>query len=163
MSIVRRAAVLLSVAFVVAGSTAVCAQDYPRKPIRVITSNVGGGTDFVARVIATGISDSLGQQVVVDNRPAGPMSGELVSKAPPDGYTLLAGSNTLWTAPLLQKTPYDPIKDFVPITLVSRVPNLIVVYPGVPVSSVKELIALAKAKPGELNYASGSTGGGSHL
>jgi tripartite-type tricarboxylate transporter receptor subunit TctC len=153
--------VLLGLSGLVVGVA--CGQDYPRKPIRIVTSNIGSGNDFVARIVAQGLTDSLGQQVVVDNRPAGPMSGELVSKAPADGYTLLVGSSSLWTGPLLQKTPYDAVRDFAPITLMSRVPNIVVVYPGVPVNSIKDLVALAKAKPGELNYASGSTGGGSHL
>jgi tripartite-type tricarboxylate transporter receptor subunit TctC len=101
--------------------------------------------------------------VIVENRPAGVIPGEIVAKARPDGHTLLLYGNNLWIGSLLHKTPYEPARDFAPIALVSRAPNVLVVHPSVPVSSVKELLALAKAKPGELNYASGSIGSSSHL
>ena len=138
-------------------------QDYPTKPIRIVTSNIGGSNDFVARVVAQGLSESLRQQVVVDNRPAGPISGQVAARAQPDGYTLMVGTSSTWVGPLLQKDVYNPLSDFSPISVVSRVPNLLVINPSVPAKSAKELIALAKAKPGELNYASGPNGGGSHL
>jgi tripartite-type tricarboxylate transporter receptor subunit TctC len=142
---------------------AVCAQDFPLKPLRIITSEVGGGSDFTARLIAQGLSGNLGQQAIVDNRPAGVAQGEAVAKAPPDGYTLFVTGDTLWTLPLLQKTPYDPVKDFAPITLMARAPTLLVVHPSLPVKSVQELVTLAKARPGALNYSSGATGSSSHL
>jgi tripartite-type tricarboxylate transporter receptor subunit TctC len=106
----------------------------------------------------------LGEQVVVDNRPPGLIPGQVAARALPDGYTLLATGGSFWLAPFLyERVPYDPVKDFSPITVTNRVSYILVVHPGVPVKNIKELIALAKAKPGELNYASGPTGGGSHL
>ena len=152
----------VSVAMVL-GAPTVCGQNYPTKPIRVITANAGGGNDIMARLVAQGIAGPLGQPVIVDNRGSGMYTADLVSKAPADGYTLLAHSNSVWIGPLLQKTPYDPVADLTPIVAMAKAPNILVVHPGVAANSVKELIALAKAKPGELNYASGPTGGGSHL
>ncbi len=142
-------------------SCAVVGQPYPTKVVRILTSAVGGANDLLARLIARGISEPLGQPVVVDNR--GVVSVDLVSKAPPDGYSLLLFGPPVWQAPLLQKTSYDPLRDFAPITLLVRAPNILVVHPSVPAKSVKELIALAKARPGELNYSSASTGGSTHL
>jgi tripartite-type tricarboxylate transporter receptor subunit TctC len=128
-------------------------QDYPNKPMRIVVSKAGGGNDFMARTIGQGITRSLGQQVVIDNRPSN-MEGEAAARAAPDGYTLLLGGASLWTLPLLQDVSYDPVKDFAPITLIERSPNILVVHPSLPAKSVKELIALAKARPGELNFAS---------
>ena len=139
-------------------------QDYPNKPIRLISPGPGGGADFVARLIAQGISGPLGQQVVVDNRPAGVIPGQIVSKAAPDGYTLLINGNSFWIAPLMRdNTPYDPVNDFAPITTAVGSPNILVIHSSVAANSVKELIALARAKPGVLNYASSSAGGSAHL
>ena len=138
------------------------AQEYPSKPIRMVTSSPGSGTDFVARQIAQGISSMLGQQIIVDNRPSGVIPGEVVAKAAPDGYTLLTAGN-VWIGPLIQKTPYDAVRDFAPVSLAARSPNAVVVHPSLPAKSVKELIVLAKARPGELNYGSAGTGGSSHL
>ena len=140
----------------------VSAQSYPLKPIRIVTSPAGGGTDLLARLVAQGISGPLGQQVVVDNRPAG-LVGELGAKAPPDGYTLLAAASSVMLGPLLQKLSYDPVRDFSPVTLATVSPNLLVVHPSVPAKSVKELVALAKARPGVLNYATGGSGSSAHL
>lgn len=145
------------------GASAVFAQDYPNKPIRIVTSEAGGGNDVQARLIAQGLSAALGEQVIVENRPSGVIPGEVVSKAAPNGYTLLLYNNTLWIGPLLQNTPYDMARDFAPITSVTRVPNVLVVNSTLPVKSVAELVALAKAKPGELNYGSSGTGGSNHL
>jgi tripartite-type tricarboxylate transporter receptor subunit TctC len=103
----------------------------------------------------------MGQQVIVDNR--GNFAGEVVIRAQPDGYTMLLDGPSLWLIPLLQRVSYDPVKDFAPVTIAVKAPNVLVVHPALPVSSVKELIALAKARPGELNYASGGIGGASHL
>jgi tripartite-type tricarboxylate transporter receptor subunit TctC len=139
-------------------------QDYPVKPIRLVSPGPGGGADFAARFIAQGISGPLGQQVVVENRPAGVIPGQVVSKMPPDGYTLLLNGNSFWIAPLMRAgIPYDPLKDFAPITLAVGAPNILVVHPSLPARSVKDLIALARAKPGVLNYGSASAGGSVHL
>jgi tripartite-type tricarboxylate transporter receptor subunit TctC len=144
-------------------ASAASAQTYPSRPIRIVTAPAGAGNDFMARVIAQGLSPSLGQQLVVDNRPAG-LVGELVAKAPPDGYTLMAIGSVLWLTPLLQdNVPYDTVKDFSPISLTSRSVNILVVHPSVAANSVKELVALARSKPGQLNYASGATGASNHL
>jgi len=140
-------------------------QSYPGKPIRIVTSEAGAATDIVARVIAQGLAAALAQPVVVENRsgsvviPAG-----AVARAPADGYTLLVFINALWLMPLLQdNVPYDAQRDFSPITLAASTPNVVVVHPSLPVTSVKELIALAKARPGQLNYASGISGAINHL
>ena len=141
-----------------------CAQNFPNRPVRILASEAGGGGDFVARTIAQGIPQGLGQQMVVDNRGGGVIAGELVAKAPPDGYTLLLYGNTLWLLPLMRDhVPYDAQKDFAPVTLAGRAQNVLVVHPSLPVRSVKDLIAMAKAKPGELNYASAVAGAVNHL
>ena len=136
-------------------------QDYPNKPIRVVTTAPGGSADVVMRVVAQGLAPTLGQPMVIDNR--GLIGAELVSKAAPDGYTLLVDGASVWISSLLQKTPYDPVKDFSPIMVVAATPNVLVVHVSVPANSVADLIAWAKAKAGALNYASGGTGGTSHL
>jgi len=139
------------------------AQSYPDKPIRLITSEAGGGNDVQARLIATALSMRLNQRIVVDNRPSGVIPGDITAKAAPDGYTLLFYNNALWTASLLQKTPYDAMRDLAPVAWPSSTPNVLVVNADVPAKSVPELIALARAKPGELNYASSGTGASNHL
>ncbi len=144
-------------------SAAALAQTFPSKPIRLITAEAGGGNDFGARIIAQGLSASFGRQVIVDNRSSGPIPGTLLAKAVPDGHTLLYYGKALWTGPLIQPAPYDVLNDLAPITLVGKAPTILVVHPSVPASSVAELIALAKAKPGALNYASDSTGSPNHL
>ena len=150
--------------FIIAfGAGVVSSQDFPNKPIRIVTSGAGGGNDFAARLIAPGVADALGQPVLVDNRGAA-IAGELVAKAPPDGYTLIYLGSTLWLAPFLQaKVPYDPVRDFSPVTMAVRQPTIVVVHPALPVKSIKELTALAKARPGALNYASGTSGSPTHL
>lgn len=155
---------MVSVWAMVLSAGMVSGQDYPGKPVRLISPGPGGGADFVARFIAQGISGSLGQQVVVENRPAGVIPGQVVSKAPPDGYTILLNGNSFWIAPLMRDgIPYDPVRDFAPITLAVGSPNILVLHPSVPARSVRELIALARAKPGALNYGSASAGGSVHL
>ncbi len=155
---------MLSVGAIVLGAGVVSGQNYPYKPIRIVVPGIGGGSDFMARLIGQGLAGPLGQQVVVENRPTGIIPAEIVSKAQPDGYTLLLSGSGLWLAPFLHdKLPFDPVKDFSPITLAVSQPNILVVNPALPAKSVKELIALARAKPGELNYASGSTGAANHL
>lgn len=140
-----------------------CAQDYPNRPIRVITAAVGGGIDFTARLVAHGLTASLGQQVIVDNRGGTNVAPHTVAKATPDGYTILIHNNTVWISPLLDKVPYDHEQELAPISLTSRSPNILVVHPSLPVNSVKELIALGKAHPGAINYASGPVGASNHL
>ena len=143
------------------GTSAVSGQDYTSKPIRIFTSAAGGGTDFTARLVAQGLS-GLGQPVIVENR--GPVvSGEIVSKAPPDGYSLIVAANAFWIGSLLQNVPYDPIRDFSAISLATRSPSVLVVHPSLPVKSVKELITLAKSRPGELNSGASTIGSSNHL
>jgi tripartite-type tricarboxylate transporter receptor subunit TctC len=137
---------------------------YPTKPIRLVASEAGGGADFMARVVAQGLSSSLGQQIFVDNRPGGVFAGDLVTKSTPDGYTLLFYGNTFWLLPLMRDSvPYDPLKDFEPVSLAIRAVNVLVIHPSIPAKTVKELVAIARARPGELNYASGAAGSSNHL
>ena len=145
-------------------ATIACAQTYPTKPVRIVTGGPGSNGDFTSRLIAPGMTAALGQQVLVDNRPSGIILGEIVAKAPPDGHTLLVTGSSFWLAPFLQSNvAWDPLRAFAPVTLAATSPNLIVVHPSLPAKSVKELVALAKARPGELNYASGTTGSTPHL
>ncbi len=139
------------------------AQEFPARPVRIVTSAPGGTTDLIARFIARGLTTSLRQQVVVDNRPTGIIPAEIVIKASPDGHTLLFHGSSLWMMPLLQKVSFDPTRDLAPVTLATSTPNVVVVHPSVSAGSIKELIALVKAKPGALNYGSGATGAASHL
>jgi len=152
----------LSFAAMVLTSGIVCGEDYPNKPVRMVTSEPGGGNDFAARLIAQGLSLTFKQRVVVDNR--GIIAAEIVAKAPPDGYTLLFYGNPFWLAPFLRdNVPYDPVRDFFPISLAVSTASILVVHPSLPVKSVSGLIALARARPGELNYSSGTMGAASHL
>ena len=143
-------------------------QSWPTKPVRmVIPFPPGGTTDILGRVAAQKLTEALGQQVVPDNRPgaAGNIGTELVAKAPPDGYMLLtAPGSTLTIHPsLYPKLPFDPVKDFAPVTILAAVPNALVVHPSLPVRSVKDLIALARSRPDQLNYASTGAGQSTHL
>ncbi len=143
---------------------AACGQAFPSKPIRIVTSPVGGTNDIMARLIAQETTAPLGVPVIVDNRGGGGnVYGDIVAKSTPDGHTLLVTGNAFWTGPLLRKAPFDPLTDFAAITLATTSPNVIVVHPSLPVKSVKDLIALAKARPGELNFAAGQIGSGTHL
>ena len=150
----------------VAGATAV-AQSFPSRPVRMLVGfSPGGATDVAARIIGKKLSETWGQQVVVDNRPGagGLLAFELVAKANPDGYTLLASSPSFAIQPsMTAKLPFDPIRDFAPVTQMTAAPYILVLYPGVEAKSVTELIALAKANPGKLNYASGGIGSAQHL
>lgn len=146
----------------------VSAQDaYPMRPIRLIVpSSPGGGTDASARIISSRLSTLLGQQIVIDYRPgAAAMIGtEAVARAAPDGYTLLIAQSTMTIVPsVYRKIRFDPVKDFAPISQVAVVPLLMVGHPSLPARTVKELIALAKSRPGEIDYAAGAYGGNSHL
>lgn len=144
--------------------TAANAQEFPTKPVRIIASQAGSSGDFVARTVAEGLTKNLGQQVIVDNRGGGVIAGELVAKSPPDGHTLLFYGNTHWLLPLMRKqVPYDAHKDFAPITTAARGINILVVHPSLPVKSVKDLVALARARPGELNFSSAALGTMNHL
>ncbi len=140
---------------------------YPSRPVRIIVpQSPGASTDLTARLIAQKLTVALGQTVLVDNRPgAGSIIGtEVVAKATPDGHTLLVVASSITLNPTLHKNlGYDPVRDFAPITQLSSFPNMITVHPTVPVKTVKDLIALAKAKPGALNYGSSGTGTGTHL
>jgi tripartite-type tricarboxylate transporter receptor subunit TctC len=161
----RSAARLLCMLTVAIGATAVYGQTYPTKPIRIVADSPGGGTDFVARLVARALSDTLGQQVVVDNRggAGGAIAAEHVAKTAPDGYTLILWSDGLWTVPLLRSVPYDVARDFSPIALIGILPSILVVHPSLPVKTVKDLLALAQSRPGELSYASGGAGANSHI
>ena len=146
----------------------VLAQSYPSSPIRIVVPfTPGAGTDVVARAIAAKMSASLGQNVIVENRPGagGTIGSMLVVKAPSDGYTLLMGNtSTLAIAPALYTNlKYHPVRDFAPITLVTTTENVIVVHPSLPVNSVRDIIALAKARPGQILFASSGSGTTSHL
>jgi len=146
---------------------AVWSQGYPAKPIRIVVPFApGGGADILMRVIAPRLGDALGQQIVVDNRAgAGSTIGsELVVKAAPDGYTLLMVATSFTTNPsLYSKLPYDSARDFTPVSLLASAPVILIVHPSVPVRSVKKFVALAKSKPGLLNFASGGPGSSTHL
>ena len=143
------------------------AQSYPVKPVRVINPfSPGGSLDLVARALAKTMTVELGQPVIVDNRPGagGNLGVEIVAKSPPDGYTLLAMQSSMVINPSLQKqVPYDPVKDFEPISKISSYMFFLVVHPSTPARSVQQLIALAKAKPDQLTYASVGVGSGTHL
>lgn len=144
------------------------AQTYPAKPMRLVVPFVpGGSTDIIARILAQKLSEAWNQQMIVDNRPGagGTIGVDYVAKAPADGYTLIFGHvGTFGFGPsLYPKLPYDPVRDFAPVILFAMVPNMLVAHPSLPAKTVKELIALAKARPGQLNYASSGAGSASHL
>ena len=138
------------------------AQEYPARLIRFVTSPPGGNNDFTARLIMKALTERSGWQVVVDNR-ATLVAPDVVAKAAPDGYTLLVAGGSFMTGSLLEKLPYEPLRDFSAISITHRQPNIMVVHPSVPAKSVKELIALAKARPGALNYGSAGAGSTNHL
>ena len=138
------------------------AQNYPSKLIRIVTASPGSTNDWGARLIAQEMTKSMGQQVIVENR--GGLAVEYTAKSPPDGHTLMFYGNTVWLLPFLRdNVGYDPLRDLAPVTLAIISPIIVVVHPSVPVRSIKELIALAKAKPGQLNYAAGTIGASPHL
>jgi tripartite-type tricarboxylate transporter receptor subunit TctC len=164
-----RALPLIAAGLVIAtlpGANLAAAQDYPTRPVRVIIPfPPGGSNDVVGRLIGIHLGERLGKQVIIDNRSGagGVIGTEAVAKSPPDGYTLLMISLAHAVNPWLYKLTYDPIKDFAPIGLLAKGPNVLVVHPSLPVKSVKELIALAKQKPGDLQYASAGIGSFQHL
>jgi tripartite-type tricarboxylate transporter receptor subunit TctC len=152
---------------IAAVSVSAQAQPYPTKPIRMIViSAPGGSTDILSRGLGHAMSDALGQNIVLDNKPGGGgiIATETLAKAPPDGYTILMSNTSHSVLPSLhKKLPYDPIRDFAPVSLVALTHSLLLVNPSLPVKNVKELIDLARAQPGKLNYASGTTGASAHF
>jgi len=158
---------LALVASAYVSTATVYAQQYPAKPIRVVVPFApGGGTDILTRVMLPRLTEAVKQQIIVDNRPgAGSQIGtDLVAKAPPDGYSLLMVDTAFMTNPsLYSKLPYDSVKDFTPVSLTATAPVIMIVHPSVPVRTVKELVALARARPGALNFASGGPGSSTHL
>ncbi len=163
-----RRRLLMALALLAVGVGTALAQAYPSRPIRIVVPFAAGAgvLDIMARLVGQHLGASLGQQVVIDNRPGagGIVGAEVVAKAEPDGYTLLMGNTALVVSPYLYaKLPFEPLADFVPVTLVNSAPLLLVVHPSVPVQSVKELIAYAKARPGQLNYGSGGVGSTPYL
>ena len=153
-------------ACVAAGASA---QNFPAKPVRIVVGyQPGGAADMVSRVVAKGLSDKLTQQVIVDNRPGagGFIANALVANSPPDGHTLLLANSSFSYIPgMFEKTKlkFDTKADFTPVALVATTQNVLVTHPAVPVKNVKELVALARSQPGKLNYASGGTGGSTHM
>jgi tripartite-type tricarboxylate transporter receptor subunit TctC len=166
-AVVRVACAALGLACGAASWAQASAPTYPSKPIRwVAPFPPGGTTDIVARAVAQHLSGAIGQKVVIDNRPGagGNIAAELVSRAPPDGYTVLTAFPGLTINPsLYSKLAYDPLKDLAPVILISAAPLILVTHPSLPVKSVKELIALAKSRPGELHFPSAGNGSSSHL
>ena len=163
--VLKRTWVLAPLTVLVA--TAASAQDYPSRPVRaVLPYGVGGSADVIARIIAPAVSEHLGQSLVIDNRGggAGLPAMTLVAKSAPDGYTVLMAASNLASNPILfKKLPYDAEKDFAPVSQIAIVPAVLVVNPSSPLQSAKDLIALARAKPGALNYGSVGNGSGNHL
>jgi tripartite-type tricarboxylate transporter receptor subunit TctC len=159
---------LLAAAMLACVSSATLAQNFPSKSIRFLVGFApGGSTDIVARMIAQEMAKNVGQQVIVDNRPGAgsAIAAELTAKAPPDGYTIFACTTGIFAIlPFIQsKLPYDPDKDLAPVTQTGSLPYIIVLHPSLPARNVKEFIALAKARPGEINFASSGIGTASHL
>ena len=165
---VNKTLLCIALAFGVAEVHAQSDTNYPSKPIRMIVPSApGSGPDIMARAIGQKLTEALGQAIVIDDKPGagGIIGSEAAAKAPPDGYTLImsnAGAHTV-NPGLYAKLPYDPVKDFAPVTLVALAPNILIVHPTLPVRNVKDLIALAKAKPGELTFGSGGNGSTAHL
>ncbi len=143
-------------------TTASFAQPYPNKVVHVQVSDAGSNVDLVARVVAQGLSTNLGRQFVVDNRP-GVVAIENVIKAPPDGYNILFYTTAVWTMPLMQDVSFDTMRDLAPVTLATNAPLFLFIHPSVPAKNMRELIALAKASPGTLNYGMAGTGTSGHL
>ena len=134
-------------------ASGVSAQGWPEKPIRVVTAGTGGGLDLALRTLGQAVAPTLGQRFIIENRASSTRAEQVVLKSAPDGYTLIYWANPLWLSPFMLDVNYDPIKDFAPISLVAQIPTVLVVHPSIPAKSVKELVALAKKRPGELNLA----------
>jgi tripartite-type tricarboxylate transporter receptor subunit TctC len=166
-AIQRRCASLFAALAFAVSCTGAAAQSYPAGPVRVIVPfPAGGGVDTTGRLIGQRLADTLGRPFVIDNRPGanGMIGSELTAKAPKDGYTLMVnGANFVTTPSLYGKVTYDPIRDFDAVSLISIAPNVLVVHPSLPAKSVKELMALARARPGEVNFAGSGSGSTPHL
>jgi tripartite-type tricarboxylate transporter receptor subunit TctC len=161
-----RARTLLAAIFLTAAGASLAQTAYPSKTIRLITPYpAGGGTTVVAHLLGQKLTESWGQQVIVDNRPGGNtiIGTESLAKSPPDGYTLILVVSTYVIVPSLFQTPYDPLKDLAPVATVANSDYILVVHPSVPARSLKEFIALAKSRPGQINYGSTGSGGVQHL
>jgi tripartite-type tricarboxylate transporter receptor subunit TctC len=163
----RAGVCLLTSAFCL-GVVAAHAQDYPARPIRLlVTSPPGGANDTQVRVLSARLMEQLGQTIVIDNRPgaSGMIAADIVAKSPPDGYTLLMGTNSTFVVNpfLFPRVPYDTLRDFAPVAITVTTPHVLLVHPSLPATTVKDLIALAKAQPGRLNYASSGSGSAFHL
>jgi tripartite-type tricarboxylate transporter receptor subunit TctC len=159
---------LLAAALLIAIPGAVCGQQYPAKPVRIIVPFApGGATDIVTRLLAQKLTEAWGQQILVDNRggAGGNIGGELAAKSPPDGYTLFMTSGSIVTANqhIYRKMPFNPEKDLLPVTNVASGPQIVAVHPTFPAKGIKEMIALAKAKPGSMNFGSAGIGSQTHL
>jgi tripartite-type tricarboxylate transporter receptor subunit TctC len=166
MSTMQARALVAAAALLLSGNA--LAQGYPARPVRIVVPSTPGGTiDFMARLIGQRLTETLGQAFVIDNRPgaSGNIGADYVAKSPPDGYTLLMSSTAALAAnpAFYPQLPYQPLRDFAPVTLIAIQPNILVVNPGVPARTVAELIALAKARPGVLNYGSGGIGNSQHM
>jgi len=163
----RLAFASLLAALIANPASALAAEKYPARPIRLVAPFApGGGTDISARILAEGLTQAYHQTVVVDNRPgAGSVLGcEIVARSAPDGYTLLLGNISMaFNAALYKKLPFDTLRDFIPISLVTDQPNILVAHPSLPPKSLKEFIALSRSQPGKLTYGSGGVGSGAHL
>lgn len=148
-----------------AGAGIAFGQNYPTRPLRIVTGAPASSAEFAARMVGQGITASLGQPVVIDPRPAGGATvfGEIVARAQPDGYTLMIIGSTLWLGPLFRKAPYEAQRDFSPISVLADSPNILVVHPSLPLNSVKDLIDFAKTKTGVLNYSTSGIGASPHL
>jgi len=162
MLLSRAAIGVISVGMLVLGGDPVLGQDkYPNRLIRIVTATPGSNHDWGARLVAQELTSRIGQRVIVENR--GTIAIEYVAREAPDGYTLLFYGSTVWLQPYLTKASWDPVGDLAPITLAMSSPNVLVVHPSLPVKSVKDLIALAKARPGALNYSAGGGGSTPHI
>lgn len=157
----RRCPALTAILVVLATGPALAQEQYPAKLVRLVSPAAGGNADIIARFVSVGLTESFGQQVIVDNR--GAIAPGVVAKAAPDGYTVLVTGSPAWLLPLLKPGVGWDAKDFAPVTLATTSPSLLVVHPSVPAANVRQLIALAKSRPGEINFASGTVGATPYL
>jgi tripartite-type tricarboxylate transporter receptor subunit TctC len=158
-------AVLVGAAGAWAAPSSGWSQAFPVKPLRIVTAEPGGGNDLAARILAQELTAAFGQQVIVESRGGADvaLAAQAVSRAAPDGYTWLLYSSAFWIVPLVKDVSWNVARDFAPVALLAQAPNVLVVHPSLPAKSVAELIRLARARPGELNYASGATAAAAHL